>query len=167
MKRTLTRLERAAFFLLVVLISIANANALTADKADGPYDAIVARNVFRLQPPPSHIENFQPNDVNPPPKVVLTGITSILGKDIAFITIAATKPGTTSESVMLAEGQILNEIQVRSIDSKAGIVQIVNNGEFQTLDFDHNAARSPDPGPRELPIPRSPARDRASARGRW
>ena len=142
--------------MLIGLISIRNANALTTDKADGPYDGIVARNVFHLQPalPPS--ENPGPKTAIPLPKLVLTGITSILGRNVAFITIAGIRSGGGSESVMLAEGQTLNDIEVRSIDLKAGIVQIFNHGEPQTLDFDHNAAKPPDPVPKEFPVPRSP-----------
>jgi hypothetical protein len=92
----------------------------------------------------------------PPPKITLTGITTILGKKVTFLTTPPVKPGTPPESVMLAEGQAQNEIEVKSIDEKAGVVQVINHGEPETLDFEKNGAKpsGPAPGtPLTLPAP--------------
>ena len=150
------RLERTASFLLVGLLSGCSANALTVDRAGGPYDGIAARNVFRLQAPLSSARP-EPTNMIPLPKIVLTGITSILGRDVAFITVVGIKPGAPSESVMLAEGQSLNDIQVKSIDPKTGLVQVTNHGKLQILDFDHTAAKSSNPTPGDIPVSPLPA----------
>lgn len=60
---------------------------------------------------------------------------------------------------MLAEGQAQDEIEVRQIDEKAGSVKVVNHGEEQDLDFEHNGAQPPPPGAnpaRPLTIPTAP-----------
>jgi hypothetical protein len=89
----------------------------------------------------------------PPPKITLTGITTILGKKVTFLTVPPTKPGAAPESVMLAEGQAQNEIEVKTIDEKAGVVQVVNHGEPETLDFDKDGAKISGPPPGGPPAP--------------
>ena len=77
------------------------------------------------------------------PSVELTGITTILRRKMALLTIinAGIKSGEhvlkpyAMESVMLAEGQEYDGIQIRTIDERTGVVQIVNEGESQSLDF--------------------------------
>lgn len=135
--------------------------ALVPDSAVGPYGIISKRNVFRLQAPMVQATN----DAAPPivlPKVTLTGTATILGFRTSFITIAGAKHGEAPESVMLAEGQAFNGIEVRSIDARAGVVQIVNHGEMETLDFERNGAKTgeglrvPDAGPPKLPVSPGP-----------
>lgn len=124
--------------------------------AENPYGAIVERNVFNLRPPPPPLNPADLVKKTPPPKITLTGITTILGKKVTFLTTPPVKPGTPPESVMLAEGQAQNEIEVKSIDEKAGVVQVINHGEPETLDFEKNGAKpsGPAPGtPLTLPAP--------------
>ena len=138
------------------------APAVVTDRQGSPYQAIIDRNAFRLSAPVTTV-------VAPPtkpivlPKITLTGITTILGRRMAFLTIAGIKPGEAAESFMLAEGQGMNDIEVKNIDEKAGVVSVINHGESQNLTFDQNGARTPDPridpAPREpiLPRPALPA----------
>jgi hypothetical protein len=55
---------------------------------------------------------------------------------------------------MLAEGQGVNDIEVKTIDEKAGIVRVINHGESQVLDFVHDGAKTPEP--RNDPTPQAP-----------
>jgi hypothetical protein len=121
--------------------------------AENPYSAIVERNVFNLHPPPPPLNPADLIKKTPPPKITLTGITTILGKKVTFLTIPPAKPGAAPESVMLAEGQAQNEIEVKSIDEKAGVVQVVNHGDPQTLDFEHDGSKITGPSPGGIPIP--------------
>jgi len=123
------------------LVSIVAANAATSGS---PYELIVERNVFRLSAPVVTVA-VPPTKPILLPKITLTGITTILGRRMAFITIAGIKPGEAAESFMLAEGQGVNEVVVKNIDERAGVVSIINHGESQFLDFDHNGAKTPDP----------------------
>jgi hypothetical protein len=123
-----------------VLLS-ASAIAATSEGTDTPYSAIVERNVFNLHAPPPPINPADLIKKTPPPKLTLTGITTILGQKKTFLTIPPVKPGTPPESYMLAEGQAQDEIEVKRIDEKAGVVEVVNHGESQTLDFDHDGVK--------------------------
>jgi hypothetical protein len=117
--------------LLALGVAALNVHALEARQS--PYDKIAQRNLFQLHAAPI-LQPPQPT-VNPPPKVTLTGITTILGKRLAFITIEGTKahPG---ESMILAEREAANGIEVKGIDERAGVVRILNGGEWQILNFE-------------------------------
>ena len=134
----------------------ASAMVLTSATAvENPYSSIVERNVFNLHPPPPPINPADLIKKTPPPKITFTGITTILGKKLALLTYPApaSKPNTPPISVMLAEGQAQDEIEVKSIDEKAQVVQIINHGEEQTLDFEHDAPKGSGPIPGSVPIP--------------
>ena len=115
------------------------------DSANKPYGAIVERNVFNLHAPPPPLNPADLIKKTPPPKITLTGITTILGTKKTFLTTPPAKPGSPPESIGLSEGQAQNDIEVKSIDEKAGIVQVINHGEPQTLDFEHDGAKTPGP----------------------
>src|SRR5437660_1094780 len=93
-----------------------------------PYQGIVTRNVFGLREP------LLPPDrpAQPPPKITLTGITTILGYNLAFL--KAQKPGK-EQALMLTEGQRDGDVQVLEIDEKAGRVTVNNFGTVMTLTF--------------------------------
>jgi hypothetical protein len=118
-------------FLLVMNFAVLHAGAL--EERQTPYDRIAERNVFRLHAA-EVIKDVPPKPV-PLRKITLTGITTILGRPLAFITIEGTKlqPG---DSVMIGEGQAMNDIEVRSIDERAGVVRILNGTELQILTFE-------------------------------
>jgi|SRR5882724_1479155 len=140
MKRTIVCVRRVGAFLLFGLVAINRASAATSQTLIAPYHGIAVRNVFDLRAPVG-VANAPLVDSIALPKITLIGITTIFGRTIAFITIAGNKPGQPPESVMLAEGQALHEIEVKAIDYKSGIIQVVNHGQTQTLDFDGD----PDP----------------------
>ena len=140
MRRNIIHLAKGAFLFLGVF-SISSVNASMADKA---YAEIVARNVFRLRAAAPAMAGAPVANQVPRSKITLTGITSILGRNMALLTIAGIRPGAPSESVMLAEGQAANEVEVRNIDARAGTVQVINRGERQILDFEHNGAKASD-----------------------
>jgi len=116
-------------------------NMSSGATSESPYNAIIERNVFNLHAPPPPVNPADLIKKTPPPKITLTGITTILGQKKTFLTLPAIKPGAAPESMMLAEGQAYNEIEVKRIDEKAGVVEVVNHGETQTLDFDQNGAK--------------------------
>lgn len=129
------------FWVLLGIILTACLRALAAKAASqvNPYSAIFQRNVFDLRAPII----FKEVPPTPPvlPKITLTGITTILGKKIAFLTIPGLRPGTRSESMALTEGQAENDVEVKQIDDRTGLVKIINHGEPQTLDFERDGAK--------------------------
>jgi hypothetical protein len=143
-KRTMKHGRILGIFAVMGLLTT---DAKAVSNMTGPYDGIAERNVFHLQPAPlQHIidpEPFRPQ----PPKITLTGITTILGRKVAFLTAPAAKPGALPESMMLAEGQAQDGVEVREIDEKAGVVKIINHDEPQTLDFEHDGAKATSPSP--------------------
>lgn len=126
---------------LIGVFAMASGRAVEKQAAEQPYQGIVERNVFNLHAPPPPIN---PEDLikhTPPPKITFTGITTILGRKLAFLTIPGAKPGAPPDSMALAEGQAQNDVEVKQIDDRAGIVKVVNHGEEQTLDFEHDGAK--------------------------
>lgn len=139
---------------LITVLLAAGAHAVETQAAEQPYQGIVERNVFNLHAPPPPIN---PEDLvkhTPPPKITFTGITTILGRKLAFLTIPGPKPGAPPDSMALAEGQAQNDVEVKQIDDRAGIVKVVNHGEPQTLDFEHDGAKPS--GAPAVPPPRMP-----------
>lgn len=144
----------AGLGVLVGAFLSASALGLTAWGATpNPYSAIVERNVFNLRPPPPPVNPADLIKRTPPMKITFTGITTISGQKKVFLTIPPLKPGAAPESMILAEGQAQNDVEVKSIDEKAGVVQVINHGEPQTLDFDHDGAKPTGPPPGVLPPP--------------
>jgi len=107
------------------------AKALTLET---PYDGIAGRNVFNLHAPVA--AESAPPKPTPLPKITLTGISTILGKQIAYITINGIKAGEASQSLMMAEGQGVEGIKITSIDKQAGTVKVINGVEAQILGFE-------------------------------
>jgi hypothetical protein len=135
-----------------VLLSASAIGVTSVGAVENPYSAIVERNVFNLHPPPPPINPADLIKKAPPPKITFTGITTILGIKKAFLTVPPSKPGPP-ESIILSEGQAQNDIEVKHIDEKAGVVQVINHGEPQTLDFEHDAPKIVGPPPGVQPIP--------------
>jgi hypothetical protein len=120
--------------LLFAASAIANSN-------DNPYQSIVDRNIFGLHPPPPPPINEPPKPPIPP--ITLTGITTILGKKLAFMNIQLppkpgeqAKPGANGPtSYMLGEGEREGDIEVVSIDEKAGMVKVDEFGTVTNVTF--------------------------------
>ena len=120
--------------LLWLLLMASSALGVKALTLETPYDAIAARNVFHLHSAPQ--AEPPPPKPTPLPKITLTGIVTILGRPMAFITINGIKAGEPPQSLMMVEGQAADGVEVKSIDERAGIVKVLNGGEWQILDFD-------------------------------
>ena len=144
------RAGKAAIWLSTSVLLVTSAEAVSEN---GRYDGIVERNVFNLHPPPKppSADELAAQNKQPPPKITLTGITTILGKKITFLTVPSAKPGGPAEALTLTEGQAQNEIEVKEIDEKAGVVKVINHGIEQTLDFDHDGAKGTGPAPVGVP----------------
>jgi hypothetical protein len=147
--------------ILIVFVLVLDAKALAPDVSESPYQAIVERNVFGLRPPPVIDTNTPPPQ--PAAKITLTGITTILGKTQALMSVqTAGKP--QPEFFMLTEGQRAGEIEVLEINETAGTVKVTNQGVAQVLDFKSDGAKLqaalpgiPPPGSPGLPgIPPPP-----------
>ena len=135
-----------------VLLSASAIAVMPVGAAENPYSAIVERNVFNLHPPPPPVNPADLIKKTPPPKITFTGITTF-GTKKAYLTIPGVKPAAPPENISLAEGQAQYDIEVKSIDEKAGVVKIVNHGEPQTLDFVNDAPKNVGPPPGVSPIP--------------
>ena len=103
--------------------------------ADNPYAAIVARNVFGLNPIPTNPPADAVPEV-PPPKITPNGIMNIFGKLQALFKVA--QPGKAGqpphdESYMLTIGESQDDIEVTKIDEKAAVITFNNHGVEQEL----------------------------------
>jgi hypothetical protein len=119
--------------------------------SDNPYHQIAERNVFGLRPP-------QPPRVEPPPaplpKIVLTGITTILGNKRALLKIqfpAQPSKPAKAESCVLAEGQRDGAIEVLEVNEKTAQVKVDNSGTVSVITFEKPP---PTPPPVAPPQPR-------------
>jgi hypothetical protein len=149
------------------LVLCAEANAVTPDASANPYQGIVDRNIFGLRPPPPPPSN---EPIKPPaPAVSLTGITTILGKKLAFMNVQVpAKPGEQAkagpQSFMLGVGEREGEIEVIEIDEKAGTVKLNDYGVITNVPFAKlpNTPSAPVntagiPGPHPIPNMGNPA----------
>ena len=97
-----------------------------------PYEPIVVRNVFDLNPPQPVIQ--APPDT--PVKITPDGIMTIFGsKQVLFYADIPPRPPipATQKSYILSEGQQQDDIEVRHIDEKKGIISFSNHGVLQEL----------------------------------
>lgn len=165
MIQVMKRAGKTTIWALISLSLTVGAQAVTPETSANQYQGIVDRNVFNLRPPPPPINPADLVKKQEPPKITLDGITTILGKKETFLTMPGPKPGTPAQTLMLAEGQAEDEVEVTSIDEKAGVVKVVNHGEAQTLDFDHNGTKPPPPAPPTGPVTIPPIPAPAPANG--
>ncbi len=107
------------------------------------FTAIPGRNVFGLTPP----EQPPAATVQPPPlrKVLLTGITTILGDRRALLKTLPPpgSPGEKEQWWILAEGQRAGPLEVLQIDENAGAVKVNNSGTLVTLTFEKDGPKLP------------------------
>jgi hypothetical protein len=129
--------------------------AIVRDAEPHAYESIPARNIFGLKP----VEQAQVT--NPPPvlpRLILTGITTILGNKRVLMKALppAGSHGSTNkeESLILTEGQREGAVEVLAIDEKAGRVRVNNSGTEMTLTFEKDGvklASTPPPAPAPPP----------------
>jgi hypothetical protein len=102
-----------------------------------PYTSILARNVFALKSPAPNVSVAPPAAL--PPKIKLTGITTILGGKLALLKCSlpvANGSPAREESYILGEGQRAGLVAVLSIDEKAGVVQVDDFGTTLNVSFE-------------------------------
>ncbi len=115
---------------------------------DNPYVPIVTRNVFGINPPLP----VDPNaNTEPPPKITPNGIMGVFGHlQVLFKVAIPAKPGQPAkdQSYILSEGQAQDDIEVRKIDERDGMVTFNNHGTVQELPLVIGTASGPPaPGP--------------------
>lgn len=110
------------------------------------FSNIPERNVFGLKEGQPEQETAPKG---PPPKITLTGITTLLGNKLALMRAAIpAAPGTAGQEkpLMLSEGQRDGNIEVLEIDERAGSVRVDDAGEVMTLTFAKNGVKPSSPG---------------------
>jgi hypothetical protein len=153
------RLDKIIVGIACGLVLSTGARADNDVLANNPYAPIILRNVFSLNPA-TNIEAGA-SQVEPPPKITLNGIMSILGKWQALFKVAVpAKPGQPAKDVsyILSEGQRQDDIEIVQIDDKNSLVTFNNHGVVQELPLAKaNASSSgapaapPAPGGRPAP----------------
>ncbi len=128
-----------------------------AETKENPYLPIVSRNPFGLKPLPPPPDNTPP----PPPaapaaKVRLTGITSILSRTRALFEIEP-GPGKQTVKPIMSEGEMVEGIEVVTIDVAKNTVTIKNAGVVTNITFDV-AKSSPSPPAGGAPLQPVPPR---------
>jgi hypothetical protein len=133
----------------LVVSSCLGTNPLRAASTAEIYQQIPARNLFGLHEP-----IVKPPETIAPvlPKVTLTGITT-MGSKLAFLKVQSqSKPGEQPQgdlSLMLAEGQREEGVEILEINERTGTVRINNSGTEMTIGFDKDAGKvtsNPPPG---------------------
>jgi len=103
--------------------------------SDNPYQSIVTRNVFGLNPiPPQVISTAPPGP--PPPKITVTGITTIFGPKEALFKVAGVVRGggpPKDEYYTFTEGEEEDDVEVTKIDTEKNIVSFMNHGVEQDI----------------------------------
>lgn len=119
-----------AAFAIGILLFVGVARATGPDAASNPYSVIFQRSVFGLvPPPPPPPPSADVSAAVPPPDIALNGIMSVFGRRYALFKLPANK----GKSYLLGEGQGDGEIQLLSVDERAGKIKISNHGIVQTI----------------------------------
>lgn len=109
--------------------------AKAAVPSDNPYTFIAGHNVFGLQQQTTPQHAVEP--AKPPPKISLTGFTTILGSpEVLFRvsnSIGATSP--VDKFYTLGEGETKDDVRVVQIDARHGFVTFNNHGVIQKIPF--------------------------------
>jgi hypothetical protein len=135
-------IARIALSLLGSVALCATASAITPGAVTTRYEEIPQRNVFDLKqaPPPPQPAVTQ----TPPPQLILTGITTMLGNKLALLkALLPAKPGEPAreQSLVLTEGQQEGNIKVLEVNEQAGSVRVNDYGTVMTLTFAKNGAK--------------------------
>lgn len=121
----------------------------TPGNSGNPYESIVTRNVFGLNPIPPYQPPPQ-QEGPPPPKITLTGIMTIFGPTQALFKVAGVVRGNArpqDESYILTEGQEQDDVVVTKIDVKKQIVTFTNHGVQQDIPLVDSGLTSSGPAP--------------------
>lgn len=130
----------------------------TTPPSTNPYQAIADLNAFRLRPvpPPPEPEKIK----TPPPKITLTGISTMLGQRKVYLKTPGNpgKPGEAAKEQYyeIAEGTMDRDIEVLEINAQAGTVRIKYEGTEIPLNFMDNGAKAIAPPPGQPGQPGAP-----------
>jgi hypothetical protein len=141
----------------VCLLLCGSGTSVSARPVTNDYHVIVDRNLFGLRPVPP-APGPEPAT---PPKITLTGITTILGdKEVLMKVQVPSKPPQPpkDESLILSEGQRKDGIQVLAINLKTDDVTIDDFGTVVTLNLEKapnstRRGRYPSAHPLANPLP--------------
>ncbi|MGC8989499.1 MAG: hypothetical protein ACP5MD_05205 [Verrucomicrobiia bacterium] len=120
-------------------------DANTAKPAESLYQSIIARNAFGLRPPPPPTPPPDPTPQVTPSALKLTGITTLYGgKRAMFVLQEPNKPQLISDLVREGEKDtVITNLEVLSIDERAGVVRVVYGGKELSLNFQDNGLKAP------------------------
>ena len=118
----------------MALWPIVHAQALSPES---PYQAIVERNVFGLNPPPPPMTNNPAAD-EIPANIKFTGITMLGEQKKAWFIIQPKDPKEKPSYLSLPEGERSGVIEVVKIDEGSGEVKVLTGGKEMTLNFKEN-----------------------------
>lgn len=115
-----------------------------AQLAPNPYQSIITRNPFGLRPAPTlSATNDQQQAQVTPSALKLTGLTTLLsGKRAMFVLQEPGKQPVTSDLVREGEkDSYITNLEVLTIDEKAGVVQVKYGGKELALNFTDNGLK--------------------------
>lgn len=116
-------------FGLAVLMATASPTAALVK--DNPYNSIVVRNAFGLQPIIKQPIQ-KPAEAKPPAAgILLTGLTDIGGKEQVLLEV--TEAGKPVRRLILSNGEVMDGIEVLRIEVAAGHVRLRVRGEETLL----------------------------------
>lgn len=133
--------------------TVAHPNTATATAPDAaagalsgnPYESIVTRNVFGLNPIPISPPGPAIPPGPPPPKITLTGITTIFGPKEALFKVAGVVRGNgrpQDEYYTFTEGEEQDDVEVTKIDTNKMIVSFINHDVPQDIPLADGVASS-------------------------
>lgn len=136
------------------------------DVNESPYQSIIKRNAFGLKPPPPPAPAPEPTPQVTPSALKLTGITTLGGgKRAMFVLQEPNKPQLISDLVREGErDSIITNLEVLSIDERAGVVRVKYGGKELALNFQDHGLKAPVAAPQQAgrPIPGQPGATVAS-----
>lgn len=141
----MTQAAKALIWMAGVFLLYSGASSGIAASSNDYESIITKRNVFRLQAPPPPPEPT-PLEKPPPPKIVLMGITTILGEPLAlFRCTPPAHPGEQAKEkdYTLAVNQREDEIEVKSIDPFKEVVEVDDYGTIISLTFEKDGGKGP------------------------
>ena len=146
----------------LTLGSTALANS-SGSSSDGPYRAIVERNVFDLRPIPP--QAVTPDVAAPPPNVKFVGVMRITDQVQGVFSVQDPTPGKQPVSYILSQDQRQGTLEVKSISmtSKPPTAHVQIGDEIVELKLDENPKAPGGPGPL---LPRDWRRDPDKGAGR-
>lgn len=132
------RLQSVLWILMSLALGLSARRALAGTE---PYEGIAKRNMFGLREgTPAPVPT-----VSSPPRITLTGITTILGDRRALMNVLfPARPGHPAkrESYMLAEHERQGTLEVLAIDERAGKVKLNEAGSIVTVSFEQNGLKA-------------------------